>query len=263
MIASDPPEWESAFRLVASNYQAAGYEPPGSKPLRFTPYHVLPETVTFVAKHCDQVVMTLSLVTDNTLLGLPMESVYPEEIAGLRYGGLHLAEVISFAAADLRLREFNQVFWALIRLMKQYHVRQGGTGWVITVNPRHRQFYTKNLGYIPIGACRPYSRVQGAPAEAFLVDVNLMRSNAPGAYHSLFDQDLPPASLQTPGMPPSLARRFAAQSSQTDSDFADALLQKIARTGSSRRWEASQKATADRDCHKAHTLEALQVLLSV
>ena len=41
------------------------------------------------------------------------------------------------------------MFNALIRLMKQHHVRHGGDTWVITVNPKHRNFYTKVLGFVP------------------------------------------------------------------------------------------------------------------
>ena len=79
-IASTESEWEQAFQLAASSYQARGYETPGTSRLRFTPYHALPDTITLVAKHQDEVVATLSIVQDNILLGLPMEDVYADEI---------------------------------------------------------------------------------------------------------------------------------------------------------------------------------------
>src|SRR4051812_116170 len=50
-IASELEELEGAFQLLAENYQARGYEKPSTKLFRFTPYHVLPGTVTLVAKH--------------------------------------------------------------------------------------------------------------------------------------------------------------------------------------------------------------------
>jgi hypothetical protein len=46
--------------------------------------------------------------------------------------------VISLAEDGLSRRESLRVFMALIRVMFQYHVAQGGDTWVITVNPRHR-----------------------------------------------------------------------------------------------------------------------------
>src|SRR4051794_25143846 len=50
-IASGHDELDQAFRLLATNYRARGFESPSPKPFRFTPYHALPGTTTFVAKH--------------------------------------------------------------------------------------------------------------------------------------------------------------------------------------------------------------------
>src|SRR5215210_7168992 len=50
-IASTASDWEAAFRLVRKNYVESGYEPESAKALRFTPYHALPDTRVFVAKH--------------------------------------------------------------------------------------------------------------------------------------------------------------------------------------------------------------------
>lgn len=215
MIAWERAEWEAAFRLVASSYQAAGYESTDAGAVRFTPFHALPDTVTFVAKRKDRVVMTFALVADNSILGLPMETIYPEEIANLRGEGRRLGEVISFAAEDLNLREFAVTFRALIRLMKQYHVSQGGDTWVITVNPKHRQFYTKVLGYIPLGPCKPYYRVQGAPAEAFVLDAAMMQEHAPKVFDEMFAEPLPRSVLTAAKMPPVLTRYFAGMSNRS------------------------------------------------
>lgn len=83
-IASKRDEFEQAFRMIAERYKAKGYDRPDSGPYHFTPYHTLPGTVTFVAKDGDRVVATLSMVPDNDVLGLPMESIYGDEVAALR-----------------------------------------------------------------------------------------------------------------------------------------------------------------------------------
>ena len=125
-IASERAEWRDAFQLVSSNYQARGYEEPLASKVRFTPFHALPDVVTLVAKLDDRVLATFSLVPDNTLLGLPLESIYGDEIKALRRSRRRVAEVTSFAAdKDLGLREFRQVFVALIRLGMHYHLSQG------------------------------------------------------------------------------------------------------------------------------------------
>jgi hypothetical protein len=214
-IASERAEWKDAFQLVASNYQACGYEVADAGAVRFTPYHALPDTVTFVAKHEGNVLMTMSLVPDNTRLGLPLEAIFGEEVRALRRQRRRMGEVISLAAAkELGMREFHRVFVALIRLMKQYHVSHGGDTWVITVNPKHRDFYTKALGYVPVGPSRPYGAVQGAPAEAYLVDMPLLKAGAPKMYQQLFAEWLPGDALVAPRMLPHMVRYLGGQSSK-------------------------------------------------
>jgi hypothetical protein len=215
-IASERGEFEQAFRLLACRYKARGYDPPSARAFRFTPHHALPGTVTFVAKDGERVVATLSLVPDNPSLGLPMERLYGEEIEDLRREGRQLAEVISLAEDGLSHREFLRVFGAMIRVMFQYHVRHGGDTWVITVNPRHRNYYRKVLGFVPLGSCRSYSAVRDHPAEAFLLDVDLMRENAPGKYREIFGEPLPWPVLTATARPADHARDFGAESTQAD-----------------------------------------------
>jgi hypothetical protein len=235
-IASTESEWEQAFALAAASYQARGYEPPTYCRLRFTPYHALPDTVTFVAKHEQQVVATFSIVFDNTLLGLPMESVYPDEIDKLRWDGRRIAETTTLADADLGVREFIQVFLTLIQVAMQHHRSQGGDTPVIAVNPRHKKFYTKLLGFVPLGPCRAYGAVQDHPAEAFWVDYDLLKNNAPTMYETIFGDTLSPEVLFAPRMPRAFVRQFSQQSSQCDPEDIEKILTLTERYGSMRRW---------------------------
>ena len=214
-IASDRAEWRDAFGLVSSNYQARGYEEPFASKVRFTPFHALPDVVTLVAKLEGRVLATFSLVPDNTLLGLPLESIYGDEIKGLRRSRRRLAEVTSFAAdKDLSLREFRQVFVTLIKLVMQYHVSQGGDTWVITVNPRHRDFYTKAMGFVPLGPPQTYSSVQNHPAEGYWFDAEMMRQSAPKMHAEIFGEWLPGEALAAPKMLPHLIRFLGDRSTQ-------------------------------------------------
>jgi hypothetical protein len=215
-MASDRTELESAFRLLASSYQARGYEMPSTKLFRYTPFHVLPDTITLVAKDRDRVVATLSLVPDTGLLGLPMECIYGPEITDLRQRGRRLAEATSLADRDLSAREFILVFKTFIKLVMQYHVRQGGDSWVITVNPRHRGFYLKVLGFEALGPCRSYPLVQDHPAEAFLLNVDLLKSKAPEMYQFVFGEPLPDQVLEAPAWSAEQVAYFGSQSTLTD-----------------------------------------------
>ena len=235
-IASEWAEWEQAFELLAASYRARGYDAPSDKPYRFTPYHILPDAVTLVAKHQDRVVATLSLVPDTSLLGLPMESIYADEIGELRRQRRRLAEAISLADQGLTIREFIQVFQALIRLAMQYHVRQGGDTWVITVNPRHRNFYQKMMGFIPLGPCRSYPSVQDHPAEAYWLDIDRMRVQAPQMHREVFGERLPEGVLTTPSWSAERVRAFGHRSTQTDARMVDELVLQVEHLGSPPRW---------------------------
>lgn len=233
-LAASRADWEGAFQLVADNYQARGYD--GQGDYHFTPYHALPDTATFVAKEGERVVAAMSLIPDNTLLGLPLESLYAAEVRELRRVGRRLGEVTSLAADGLTLREFTPVFHALIRLMKQYHVAHGGDTWVITVNPRHSAYYGRLLGYAPLGPRRAYPLVQGHPAEAYYLDQSMMRAKVPAMYRRMFADRLPAAVLRQPPLPADLARWFGARSTQTKPAFVAEIARYVEESGSPRRW---------------------------
>jgi hypothetical protein len=231
-IASEAGEWEQAFRLVAANYRARGYDAPGSFPYRFTPHHALPESVTLVAKHGHRVVATLSLIRDTPLLGLPLEDIYSAEVAQLRGQGRCLAEFTSLANTGLSLGEFVRVFRTMIKLAMQYHVSREGDSWVIAVHPRHRDYYRKAIGFVPVGTRRAYPTVQGQPAEAYMVDVEGMKRNAPQTYLEMFGEPLPGHVLATPGWSPERVLYFGSQSSQTDRGTIEEILRVVEQSGS-------------------------------
>lgn len=235
-VATEAEEWEAAYRLVADNYRARGYEAADSSGLRFTPFHALPDTTTFVAKHEGQVVATLTLVPDNVLLGLPLESVFKAEVEELRGKGQRLAEVVGLADRDLSLREFVPIFTALMRLLSQYAVRLGTDAAVITINPRHRTFYKKMMGFQPLGELRDYPSVQNAPAEAYLIDPELMRANAPSMFQQIFAVPLPDDVFVHRPLPVALMRYFAACSTQTTLRQLAEILDFVDECGSPRRW---------------------------
>lgn len=228
-IASEKGELEQAFELLAANYRARGYEAAGDKPFRFTPYHALPGTVTLVAVHHERVLATLTLVPDSAVLGLPMESIYGPEVAELRAAGLRPAEAISLADTDLAIREFIQVFKALIKLAMQYHESRGGNCWIVTVNPRHRSFYQKVLGFTPLGPQRSYPTVQNHPAEAYLLTAASMAANAPQMYQEVFGEKLPAPVLTANRWSQEHVRYFGAHSSQLDEATLSSLLDSIHR----------------------------------
>jgi hypothetical protein len=230
-IASAFDELEQAFELLAANDRAGGHDAPGDVPHRFTRFHALQNTVTIVAKHERSVVATLSLVPDGPILGLPMESIYGEEIDGLRRQGRRMAEVISLADAGLSIREFIVIFKSMLKLAMQYHARRGGDTWVIAINPGHRNFYQKVLGFAPLGERRSYPTVQDHLAEAYLLDLELMRDGAPKMYDEVFSEELPESVLTAGRRSRAQAQYFGSRSSQSDRGTVEGLLHAVEHRG--------------------------------
>jgi hypothetical protein len=235
-FASTRAEWQAAFRLVADRYEKRGYECSAAAAYHFTAHHALPDTAVLIAKLADQVVATMTLVPDNTLLGLPLEDLYRLEVQQMRRQGRRLVETGSLAERGLTAREFRHVFPALMRLAWQHVAQQGSITAVIAVNPRHSDFYTRVHGFLPMGPRRAYYKVQGHPAEAFFLDPLTMAARVPDVYQQIFGVPLPSEALQAPRMPCDLIRYFAQRSSQTSLRVVDDVLHHVEMFGSPRRW---------------------------
>ena len=113
-VSSSPDELFAAFRLVYEQYQRSGLMNPNKCGLRITPYHLLPTTEVLVALERRQVTCTMSLVCDSDN-GLPMEAVYPEEIAGLRLKELSWPRFHALPRAKTIARARNLPYFSLCR----------------------------------------------------------------------------------------------------------------------------------------------------
>jgi hypothetical protein len=243
-IAADRDALDQAYRMLAERYQGRGYDPPTTGGFRFTPHHILPDTITIVAEAPDKrVLATLSLVPDTELLGLPMEGIYGPEVEALRREGRRLAEAVSLADRDLGQRDFVRVFSSMVRLAIQHHLKQGGDTWVIAVNPRHRNYYRKALGFVPFGPPRSYPTVRNHPAEALRLDVGSLRANAPRSYREILEDPLPDSVLSAPPRPACLVRDFVERSTHADRATMLRILEEAGVDGARRRW--GDEAEAD------------------
>lgn len=234
-LASTPDEWRQALALISENYQSCGYECAGAD-YRFTLHHALPDTVVLVAKERSTVVATFTLVADNTVLGLPVESSYPEEVERFRREGRRLFETTCLADRGLSLREFAPVLTALFQLGWQYVVSRGGDLNIIHVTPRHAQFYRRAFGFEALGPHRACPHVQNTVGVALYLDRSLMAARSPQVGQRLLGQRLPALALQTPRLPAHLVCHFASRSSQTSLSAVQQILTQVGGGGSPRRW---------------------------
>lgn len=175
-LACDAHTLDQAFRLVHDQYVWRGYMTSDPSGRRISLHNMLPTTRVFVAVAQGRVIGTVSVVGDS-VLGLPMDEIYRPELQELRTRGRRLAEVSSLAMDPLHRSHGVAVLMRLMRMLVLYcteiaHV----TDVCIAVNPRHVDFYRKVLHFKPIGGLKPFAKVNGAPAVALNLDLDLVRS---------------------------------------------------------------------------------------
>ncbi len=194
-IASSLEERGSAFRLVYESYLRAGLGQPNPYKLRVTPYHLLSTTEVFIAVLRSETFFTMSLMIDGEM-GLPMESVYGEEVQLRRRQGRRIAEVSCLADRRKNLRGFLPVFLALSRLTTQYAWNRGADDLLIAVHPKHARFYRRLLDFQSLGQEKSYPCVGNRPAVALLLDLQRIRDQASGSGEILFQSPIPAEQLR-------------------------------------------------------------------
>jgi len=189
-VAEQPDEFWSAFHLVYQNYLQTGLIRPNPRRLRVTPWHLLPTTSVFIGVYDDEVVCTASLVADGEL-GIPMESVFPEEVEARRLMGVRFAEVSCLAdRRDSAQRSF-PVLRRLFELIAQTCRRRGIEILLIAVHPHHARFYERFLGFDRIGNTKNYDAVSDHPAAPLELDFLRLPIRDPRAWRTLFGNAFP------------------------------------------------------------------------
>lgn len=193
-IAGSLADRTEAYRLVYQNYLRKGLIEPNRYELRVTPYHLLPTTSTFIAMQDGETVATVTLIGDGEL-GLPMESIYPEEVEAARENGLYVGEVSCLATHDIDFKEFLPIFVKLTRLMAQHARAHGMDQFLIATHPKHARFYQRFMGFHQIGGLKVYPNVQNAPAVACCLDFIKIDRERPACYDQFFGTALPDTEL--------------------------------------------------------------------
>lgn len=169
-VAETLEEHELSFRLVHDMYVARGISKKDPSGIRFSAFHVLPTTTTFIAKRDDRVIGTVSLIEDSPI-GLPMEKTHPEEILSLRLDSRRFAEVGALAVEKghrgrgVSLMLYNILFrWA-----RQHRFIES---LVIAVHPGIAKFYEDVLLFQRIGPTRYYESLNKALSTPLLLELS-------------------------------------------------------------------------------------------
>ena len=190
-IAATMTDREAAFRLVYRVYRQCGLQQVNADQIRVLPQHLLSTTQVFVGKAGDEVVSTVTLVVDDARHGVPMEAVYQRPIAQRRALKIRFGEVCCFADRSRRFRNFLRQPCELTRLMAQYARSQGVEQLLVAVHPRHARFYTRMMGFEPIGPVTSYPGARHQPAIALCLDFERIDQHPPPCYRRYFAEKIP------------------------------------------------------------------------
>lgn len=170
-IAACREEREEAFRLVHDAYVTGGLIEGNAHQMRVTPWHLAPTTDVFIAVHEDEIIYTLTTISDDRQ-GVPMESLYPEEVDALRAAGVYFGEISCLASRRDHFppRKMVNVFVQLLGLAFQYARYNDLQQILIAVHPRHARSYQRAFGWEQIGGLQKYEAVCGNPAVACVHD---------------------------------------------------------------------------------------------
>jgi hypothetical protein len=179
-LATTHEELEAAFALVWDAYTEVGLHKSDNAGIRFTKYHLLPDTQVFIAvanqesrkagKICmeEKVIGTLSVVHDGCL-GLPAEEVSKDQIISIRNQGGRLAEFIALAS-DQEGTD-NRVTMKLFRLAYEFCRTNGITEIVASLTKHHIGFYRRFMGFRPLGELKEYTMANGIPVQVHQLPV--------------------------------------------------------------------------------------------
>jgi len=190
-ISSNDRVLEDAFHLIYETYVTSGLVEPNPIEMRILPHHLLPDTEVFVAEEKGRVLSTVTLISDGDL-GLPMEEIYPHEVAALRRKGKWLGEVSCLASHDT-----TSVSHCLevLRLMVQTARFRGLDCLAVAVHPKHMRFYKRFLAFEQLGEKISYPAVCHHPAVAMILDFDRIDREQPTNYWRFFGDPLPAETM--------------------------------------------------------------------
>jgi hypothetical protein len=195
-VATTREERLAAFRLIYHAYRQAGLCDEDPSELRFTPCQLLETTDILLAQLDGQVACTLSLVRDS-VLGLPLEAIYPVEVARRRATGLHLAEVSCLAHLPEALPRFFELFRAITRLIAQLATKLGVDELLVAVHPQHVAIYRRYMSFEPLDGQRDYPTVCSQQAVGLYLNFQRAERESPRNWQRLFGEQVPASLLHS------------------------------------------------------------------
>ena len=188
-IAETLDEYRQAFQIVHDQYLMSGYLKTAQEHgMLYGIHSLLPKTCVFIFKTYLSVISTITLIQDTPLFGLPMDSLYKDELDSLRDNGRKVVEISALATP--RERRWQNLVIFLAKAIYRYCKYTSIDDMCIMVNPKHVRFYKELLMFEDFGEEKWYDKVD-APAVALRVNFASADKEFEKAYSSNdFDTDL-------------------------------------------------------------------------
>ena len=169
-IAQTIDDVVDAWGLVYREYLRGGLVSPNHAHVHTVPEAVGPQTAVILGRIGPVCASTLSAYLD-TPEGLPLDSVYGEELAALRDSGRRISEVGLFADRREKLVRSADSLFDLMRFAYYYCRHHGMDDIMIGVHPRHMPFYCRLIGFDMAGEERQYATVNDRPVILLRLDL--------------------------------------------------------------------------------------------
>lgn len=169
-VASSLEQTLQAWELVYRAYTRIGLIEENPFQLHTVPQAVGEHTITICGTVGDDVVSTLTMIHDSEQ-GLPLESVYRDELDALRRQGRRLMEICLLAD---RREHLTRSLPAVLGMMRYVYWRSRHSHFddiICGIHPHHAQFYMKYYAFEQIGRETVYPTVRNHPVVLLHLDL--------------------------------------------------------------------------------------------
>lgn len=162
--AATQKDFSQANLLVDKEYRISNYrlsKDPVLTDIRTT----FPSTSVFITKDTSGMISgTIALVPD-TERGLPIDTVFHEELSKLREQNVRLGEIgrLAVRSAVPATPDSKKILPILYASIFAYGLLSKIDAFVITINPKHAPLY-QQFGFKALGLEKPYPNLRNAPA---------------------------------------------------------------------------------------------------
>lgn len=200
-------ERSQAFQLAHEVYCRAGLTEENRVGKRVMRHHLLDTTDVFIAKLNGKVNFTVTLVGDGDF-GMPMESLFADEVENMRSQGIRMAEVSCLASSidpDKKRLRFDTLV-SMISLLIQTARRRGIDRLMLAVHPKHAKVYERLFGCVRCSDVKEYAAVRGNPAVLCIHDFADLDEKRYPLYDQVYGPEYAPWQLD--GIPMSESEKI-------------------------------------------------------